>query len=135
MIRRTGNRIRYSLTAQVSLWVVGFAVVLFVAALLVMSHYARQGIYREAMEKAQQTLRTTELRIDNTLNEVETAGPASILHCRSHRLSKTLFYWKSMLTSFFCMVAVAGLPLIVMRSAGVSLSVPLSQAHPLFTLA
>lgn len=84
MIRRTGNRIKYSLTAQVSLWVVGFAVVLFVAALLVMSHYARQGIYREAMEKAQQTLRTTELRIDNTLNEVETAARSMHWYVEHH---------------------------------------------------
>jgi len=38
-----------------------------------MFHYARQSIYQEAMEKARQTLRTTELLIDNTLSEVETA--------------------------------------------------------------
>ena len=47
--------------------------VLFITALFVMFHYARQSIYQEAMEKARQTLRTTELRIDNTLSEVETA--------------------------------------------------------------
>jgi HAMP domain-containing protein len=54
-------------------WVVGFVSVLFVTALFIMFHYARQSIYQEAMEKARQTLRTTELRIDNTLSEVETA--------------------------------------------------------------
>ncbi|MBR2205611.1 MAG: hypothetical protein IJ886_06940 [Prevotella sp.] len=50
-----------------------FVSVLFVTALFIMFYYARQSIYQEAMEKARQTLRTTELRIDNTLNEVETA--------------------------------------------------------------
>ena len=38
-----------------------------------MFHHAHQAIHREAMEKARQTLCTTELRIDNTLNDVETA--------------------------------------------------------------
>ncbi|MBR6203308.1 MAG: HAMP domain-containing protein [Bacteroidaceae bacterium] len=55
------------------LWVVGFVSVLFVTSLFIMFHYARKSIYQEAMEKARQTLRTTELRIDNTLSEVETA--------------------------------------------------------------
>ena len=55
------------------MWVVGFVSVLFVTSLFIMFHYARQSIYTEAMEKARQTLRTTELRIDNTLSEVETA--------------------------------------------------------------
>ena len=73
MKRLTENQSRRSLTTQVVVWVVGFVSVLFVTALLIMFHYARQSIYQEAMEKARQTLRTTELRIDNTLNEVETA--------------------------------------------------------------
>ena len=73
MKRITGNQPRHSLTTQIVLWVVGFVSVLFVTALLIMFHYARQSIYQEAMEKARQTLRTTELRIDNTLSEVETA--------------------------------------------------------------
>ena len=73
MKRITENQPRHSLTTQIVLWVVGFVSVLFVTALLIMFHYARQSIYQEAMEKARQTLRTTELRIDNTLSEVETA--------------------------------------------------------------
>ena len=73
MKRMTEKQSRHSLTTQVVVWVVGFVSVLFVTALLIMFHYARQSIYQEAMEKARQTLRTTELRIDNTLNEVETA--------------------------------------------------------------
>jgi len=71
--RVTENKSRHSLTTQIVLWVVGFVSVLFVTALLIMFRYARQSIYQEAMEKARQTLRTTELRIDNTLSEVETA--------------------------------------------------------------
>ena len=73
MIRRTGTHIRHSLTAQVCLWVVGFVAVLLVASLYFMFHNAHQATNREAMEKARQTLRTTELHIDNTLDGVETA--------------------------------------------------------------
>ena len=73
MKRITENQSRHSLTTQVVLWVLGFVSVLFVTALFIMFHYARKSIYQEAMEKARQTLRTTELRIDNTLKEVETA--------------------------------------------------------------
>jgi len=73
MKRLTEKQSRHSLTTQIVLWVVGFVSVLFVTALFVMFHHARQAIYQEAMEKARQTLRTTELRIDNTLSEVETA--------------------------------------------------------------
>ena len=73
MKRLTEKQSRHSLTTQIVAWVVGFVSVLFVTALFIMFHYARQSIYHEAMEKARQTLRTTELRIDNTLSEVETA--------------------------------------------------------------
>lgn len=73
MKRLTEKQTRNSLTSQVVLWVVGFVSVLFVTSLLIMFNHARQSIYQEAMEKARQTLRTTELHIDNTLNEVETA--------------------------------------------------------------
>ena len=73
MKRLTEKQSRHSLTTQIVVWVVGFVSVLFVTALFIMFHYARESIYQEAMEKARQTLRTTELRIDNTLNEVETA--------------------------------------------------------------
>ena len=73
MKRLTEKQSRHSLTTQIVVWVVGFVSVLFVTALYIMFHYARESIYQEAMEKARQTLRTTELRIDNTLNEVETA--------------------------------------------------------------
>ena len=73
MKRLTEKQSRHSLTTQIVVWVVGFVSVLFVTSLFIMFHYARQSIYTEAMEKARQTLRTTELRIDNTLSEVETA--------------------------------------------------------------
>jgi HAMP domain-containing protein len=73
MKRLTEKQSRHSLTTQIVVWVVGFVSVLFVTALYMMFHHARESIYQEAMEKARQTLRTTELRIDNTLSEVETA--------------------------------------------------------------
>ena len=66
MKRLTEKQSRHSLTTQIVVWVVGFVSVLFVTALYIMFHYARESIYQEAMEKARQTLRTTELRIDNT---------------------------------------------------------------------
>ena len=72
MKRLTEKQSRHSLTTQIVSWVVGFVSVLFVTALFIMFHNARKSIYQEAMEKARQTLRTTELRIDNTLSEVET---------------------------------------------------------------
>ena len=73
MKRLTEKQSRHSLTTQIVSWVVGFVSVLFVTSLFIMFHHARKSIYQEAMEKARQTLRTTELRIDNTLSEVETA--------------------------------------------------------------
>ena len=73
MIRRIGNHIRHSLTVQLCLWVAGFVAALLFTMLYIMFYNAHQATSREAMEKARQTLRTTELRIDNTLNDVETA--------------------------------------------------------------
>ena len=54
MKRLTENQSRHSLTTQIVLWVVGFVSVLFVTALFVMFHHARQAIYQEAMEKAKE---------------------------------------------------------------------------------
>ena len=54
MKRLTENQSRHSLTTQIVLWVVGFVSVLFITALFVMFHHARQAIYQEAMEKARQ---------------------------------------------------------------------------------
>lgn len=73
MIHRIVQHIRKSLTAQLCIWVISFVAVLTVASLYIMFHYAREAIYNEAMEKSFQTLRTIELNIDNTLNDVETA--------------------------------------------------------------
>ena len=72
MKRLTEKQSRHSITTQIVVWVVGFVSVLFVTSLFIMFHYARQSIYTEAMEKARQTLRTTELRIDNTLRAAYT---------------------------------------------------------------
>ena len=79
MKRLTEKQSRHSLTTQIVVWVVGFVSILFVTALFIMFHYARQSIYQEAMEKARQTLRTTELRIDadddHVRFTVEDTGP------------------------------------------------------------
>ena len=55
MKRLTEKQSRHSLTTQIVAWVVGFVSVLFVTALFIMFHHARQSIYHEAMEKARQT--------------------------------------------------------------------------------
>ena len=50
MKRLTEKHSRNSLTTRMVVWVVGFVSVLFVTALFIMFHYARQSIYQEAME-------------------------------------------------------------------------------------
>ena len=103
MKRLTEKQSRHSLTTQIVVWVVGFVSVLFVTALYIMFHYARESIYQEAMEKARQTLRTTELRIDNTLNEVETATRSMHWTIEKPSLSSQVFI-RNMASTTRCML-------------------------------
>lgn len=68
------NYIRRSLSARLSFWVIICVVVLFMAALGILFHYSRMAVKDEAMEKASQTLESTLLHVENTLNEVEVAA-------------------------------------------------------------
>lgn len=60
------------LSTKLSLWVLLSVVILFVTALTVMYRFSQKTIEHESLEKAQETLNGTVLRIDNMLNRVET---------------------------------------------------------------
>lgn len=65
--------LRKQLSAKLSLWIVSLVAVLFMVALFVMFHYARQAIKEEAMQKADETLERTIQNIDNLLHKAEVA--------------------------------------------------------------
>lgn len=66
--------IRQSLSARLSLWVVGFVAIFFIAALFVMFYYARAAVKKEALAKSEAALDGMIQRIDNRLREVEKAS-------------------------------------------------------------
>lgn len=68
------NYFRRSLSARLSLWVVVIVAALFVAALSVMSYYARQAVKEEAIARSEQALQTSVLTIENTLHKTEVAA-------------------------------------------------------------
>ena len=66
--------IRRKLSVRVSLWVVLFAAVVFMAALGFMFVQARDAVRQEAINRASQILDNTALRVSSILNRVETAS-------------------------------------------------------------
>ena len=66
--------IRRKLSVRVSLWVVFFAAVIFVAALSFLFYQAREDVRQEAISRATQTLDKTSLRVEGILNRVEVAS-------------------------------------------------------------
>lgn len=66
--------IRKSLSARLSLCVVGFVAIFFMAALLVMFYYARSAVKKEALAKSEAALDGMIQRIDNRLRVVERAS-------------------------------------------------------------
>ena len=68
-----------TLSARLSLWMVTFAAVLFVAVLWIMLWFARQAVQEEATETARATLDSAALKIDNELAKVETAARNMLL--------------------------------------------------------
>ena len=60
-----------SLSARLSFWVIAIVAALFVAALVIMSHYARQAVKEEAIARSEQALQTAALNIDNILHKTE----------------------------------------------------------------
>lgn len=66
--------IRRKLSVRVSLWVVLFAAVIFVAALGFFFYQAREAVHQEAINRATQILDKTSLRVEGILNRVEVAS-------------------------------------------------------------
>ena len=66
--------IRRKLSVRVSLWVVLFAAVIFIAALGFLFYQARETVRQEAISRATQILDKTSLRVDSILNRVEVAS-------------------------------------------------------------
>ena len=65
--------IRRKLSVRVSLWVVMFAAVIFIAALSFLFYQAREAVRQEAISHATQILDKTSLRVEGILNRVEVA--------------------------------------------------------------
>ena len=65
--------IRRKLSVRVSLWVVLFAALIFIAALSFLFYQAREAVRQEAINRATQILNNTSLRVDSILNRVEVA--------------------------------------------------------------
>ena len=73
MPRAIVKHIRRSLSSQISLWVMFISLFFGTLSLIIIFSHARRSIYEVAENKAWQALHTTELIIDNTLNDVEDA--------------------------------------------------------------
>ena len=68
------DKIRSSLSARLSLWVVSFTALIFLAALGYMFIESRQAVRREAMRRAGQVLDNTVLRVNGILDDVTIAA-------------------------------------------------------------
>ena len=64
---------RRKLSVRVSLWVVMFAAVIFIAALSFLFYQARDAVRQEAISRATQILDNTAERVEGILNRVEVA--------------------------------------------------------------
>ena len=65
--------IRKKLSVRVSLWVVMFAAIIFIAALGFLFYQSREAVRQEAINRATQILDKTSLRVEGILNRVEVA--------------------------------------------------------------
>ena len=66
--------IRRKLSVRVSLWVVMFAAIIFIAALGFLFYQSREAVRQEAISHAMQILDKTSLRVEGILNRVEVAA-------------------------------------------------------------
>lgn len=78
------TNIRHTLSARLSRWVIVTSTLLFVAVMWVMLLFARKAVKEEATEKAQATLGTAVLTIDNELGRVETAARTMLPTIEAH---------------------------------------------------
>ena len=72
-MNKISSYIRRKLSVKVSLWVVMFAAVIFIAALGIFFYQAREAVRQEAINRATQILDKTSLRVEGILNRVEVA--------------------------------------------------------------
>ena len=70
--------IRRKLSVRVSLWVVFFAAVVFIAALGFLFYQSRETVRQEAVNRATQILDKTSLRVEGILNRVEVANKMTL---------------------------------------------------------
>ena len=68
------DKIRSSLSARLSIWVVSFTALIFLAALGYMFIESRQAVRREAMRRAGQVLDNTVFRVNGILDDVTIAA-------------------------------------------------------------
>ena len=73
-MRKIIDYIRRKLSIRVSLWVVLFAAIIFIAALSFMFLRARDAVRDEAISRATQILDKTSLQVESILNRVEVAS-------------------------------------------------------------
>jgi len=73
-MKRLLYRLRHSLSARLSIWVVLFTALIFIAALSYIYMMSRQAVEREAVNRATQVLNNTTLRVNAILDDVEIAA-------------------------------------------------------------
>ena len=75
---------RRTLSARISMWVLMSVTILFVAALVIMYHYAHNAIEKESLAKAEQMLNKKVLNIENMLHRVEVATSSMRWNVEQH---------------------------------------------------
>ncbi|MBO4719094.1 MAG: SpoIIE family protein phosphatase [Prevotella sp.] len=86
--------IRRKLSVRVSLWVVMFAAIIFIAALGFLFYQSREAVRQEAISRATQILDKTSLRVEGILNRVEVAtGMTEWLVQRHPNVADSMFVY------------------------------------------
>lgn len=83
-MRNPFTQIRHSLSLRLGLWIMSFAVIIFVVSLGFMYLRSREYVRQDAMHRAKQVLNNTALSITEILNEVEIATNNTEWLVRTH---------------------------------------------------
>ena len=83
-MRNPFTYIRHSLSLRLGLWIMSFAVIIFVVSLGFMYFRSREYVREDAMQRAKQVLTNTALSITEILNEVEIATNNTEWLVRTH---------------------------------------------------
>ena len=89
--------IRRKLSVRVSLWVVMFAAVIFIAALGFLFYQSREAVRQEAISRASQILDKTSLRVEGILNRVEVASEMTEWLVQPNKADSMFVYSRGML--------------------------------------